>query len=169
MRKWIGFFFLVAALAWAQSLPICADIYIWTDENGVKHFANEPPSGGTEAKQEAEHKTETGLQEKLEKDRSRLQDEMTGKVPVGADERVTRNPGSVVMYSRSNESHSRCLRSLFEKYKIAYTDYQIDKDEAAKRRFDMLGGRSAPLVFIGTRRFYGCNYGLVCSLFGIKD
>jgi glutaredoxin len=83
---------------------------------------------------------------------------MTGKVPVGSDESVTRNPGKVVMFSRSNEGHSRKLRNFFNKYKITYTDYIIDKDEEAKRRFELTGGTSAPLVFVGSRRFYGCNY-----------
>ena len=169
MQKLIGFLLLITVLAWSQASTICADIYIWTDENGVKHFANEPPSGNTGVRQAAEQKQDPDMQKAEDKRRSRLQDEMTGKVPVGSDERVTRNPGKVVMYTRSNEGHSNGLRSFFKEYKITYTDYQIDKDKEAKKRFEMLGARSAPIVFVGATRFYGCNYELLYRLFGIMD
>lgn len=169
MRKFIGFLFIITVLSWFQPLTLCADLYIWTDESGVKHYANEPPAGNQDVRQETENVIDPGLQKEQDKKRSRLQDEMIGKVPVGSDESVTRNPGKVVMFTRFNESHSRQLRNFFKKYKITYTDYIIDKDEEAKRRFEMTDGTSVPLVFVGSRSFYGCNYELLYRLFGIRD
>jgi Domain of unknown function (DUF4124)/Glutaredoxin len=169
MRKLIGFLIFITVLSWFQTSTICADIYIWKDANGVKHFANEAPSGNTDVRQQAEQKQDPDLQKAIDKKRSRTQDEMTGKVPVGSDERVTKNPGKVVIFTMAKEHDSMGLRSFLEEYHIAYTDYQINKDEEAKRRFDRLGGCTVPLVYVGSRSFYGFNRELLFQLFGIKN
>jgi chromosome segregation ATPase len=41
-------FLLMVTLLWVPASV--ADIYTWTDENGVKHFGNQPPAGATDAK-----------------------------------------------------------------------------------------------------------------------
>jgi hypothetical protein len=41
-------FFLIGVLLWAPAAN--ADIYTWTDENGVKHFGNQPPADAADAK-----------------------------------------------------------------------------------------------------------------------
>jgi hypothetical protein len=40
--------FLMGILLWVP--PSNADIYTWTDENGVKHFGNQPPDNVTDAR-----------------------------------------------------------------------------------------------------------------------
>ena len=40
--------FLMGILLWVPASN--ADIYTWTDENGVKHFGNQPPENATDAK-----------------------------------------------------------------------------------------------------------------------
>ena len=40
--------FLMVVLLWVPALN--ADIYTWTDENGVKHFGNQPPENATDAR-----------------------------------------------------------------------------------------------------------------------
>jgi hypothetical protein len=40
--------FLTGILLWVPALN--ADIYTWTDENGVKHFGNQPPENATNAR-----------------------------------------------------------------------------------------------------------------------
>ena len=40
--------FLIAILLWLPAAN--ADIYSWTDENGVKHFGNQPPDNAADAK-----------------------------------------------------------------------------------------------------------------------
>lgn len=48
MKYSIATIFLIGILLWVQALN--ADIYSWTDENGVKHFGNQPPDNATDAK-----------------------------------------------------------------------------------------------------------------------
>ena len=48
MKSLISLFFLVAVLLWVPASN--ADIYTWTDENGVKHFGNQPPENAADVK-----------------------------------------------------------------------------------------------------------------------
>jgi hypothetical protein len=168
MRNLVGFLFIITVLSWFQFSTLCADIYIWTDANGVKHYANEPPSGNSDVSQEAEQKPDPGLQNGSKKSRSRLQDEMIGKVPKGSDVRVTKNPGKVVMFTDSDGRDSKGLRDFFKEYKITYTEYLVDKDDEAKRRFEMLD-EDLPYVIIGCHGFSGYHRQLLKELFGIQN
>lgn len=169
MRKLIGFGFIITMLCWSQASTIGADIYTWTDENGVKHFSHEPPPDNSDVEQRDEYKTDRVLQERLDKKRSRKQDEMTGKVPVGSDERVTKNPGKVFIFTKAKHRKCNKVIGFFKEYNITFTEYNIDKDIEAKRRFEALRGKSVPYTFVGTRKFYGFNRGLLINLFGIKN
>jgi hypothetical protein len=48
MKAIITFVCLIGILVWVPASS--ADIYSWTDENGVKHFGNQPPDNATDAK-----------------------------------------------------------------------------------------------------------------------
>lgn len=48
MKALISLFFLIGILLW---VPVAnADVYSWTDENGVKHFGNQPPENAANLK-----------------------------------------------------------------------------------------------------------------------
>ena len=48
MKGLICLFFLIGILLWVPASN--ADVYSWTDENGVKHFGNQPPDNAANAK-----------------------------------------------------------------------------------------------------------------------
>ena len=48
MRRLINLLFLIGILLWVS--PSYADVYSWTDENGVKNFGNQPPENATNVK-----------------------------------------------------------------------------------------------------------------------
>ena len=48
MKSLITIFFLLGILAWVPASN--ADVYSWTDENGVKHFGNQPPDNAADVK-----------------------------------------------------------------------------------------------------------------------
>ena len=48
MKRLSCTFFLIGVLLWIPAAN--ADIYTWTDENGVKHFGNQPPEDAADAK-----------------------------------------------------------------------------------------------------------------------
>ena len=45
MKLYISLFFLIGILLWVPASN--ADVYSWTDENGVKHFGQQPPENAT--------------------------------------------------------------------------------------------------------------------------
>ncbi len=48
MKALISLFFLIGILLWVPAAN--ADVYSWTDENGVKHFGNQPPENAANLK-----------------------------------------------------------------------------------------------------------------------
>jgi hypothetical protein len=48
MKRLICLFFFIGILLWVPASN--ADVYSWTDENGVKHFGNQPPDNAANAK-----------------------------------------------------------------------------------------------------------------------
>ncbi len=48
MKRLICLFFLTGILLWVPASN--ADVYSWTDENGVKHFGNQPPDNAANVK-----------------------------------------------------------------------------------------------------------------------
>jgi hypothetical protein len=48
MKALITLIFLIGIMVWVPASN--ADIYTWTDENGVKHFGNQPPQNAADAK-----------------------------------------------------------------------------------------------------------------------
>lgn len=153
-----------------QPMSISADIYSWIDENGVKHFANEPPADVQGTEQRPEHIQGKEIYQKQDEDRQRKWDEMMGKVPVGSDRRVTKNPGEVIMYSRDACRKCEEARQFFNEYNIKFTEYNIDKDVEAKKRFIAFYGENVPTmtIFIGKRRFRTFYAPHIIGLFGIE-
>jgi hypothetical protein len=48
MKALLTLIFLIGIAVWVPASN--ADIYTWTDENGVKHFGNQPPENAADAK-----------------------------------------------------------------------------------------------------------------------
>lgn len=161
----IGFIGLVLLVG--QAFLAEADIYSWTDENGVRHFTNTPPPETENLKQEPEHKIDEETRQKLEALRKREHDEVYGKVPVGSSKYVTKNPGAVVFYSKKRNLECDNARHFFDKFSIPYTEYDIETDEAAKAKVAQFGGR-APLIIIGGRPYKYFDSSIYYGLFGIK-
>lgn len=63
----------------------------------------------------------------------------------------------VVLYSTSTCPYCKKVRALFAKEGISYTDYVVDKSNAATASFIKLGGGAVPMIFIGNRKIVGFN------------
>lgn len=132
----------------AASTQGYAQLYKWTDDKGNVHYGDSPPEGA-----------------KLE--------EITGKVssytsvsveafkyepssdPAGSASGA--KAGSVVMYSTSWCGYCKKAARHFRNNKIPYTEYDIEKSEAAARQYRKLKGRGVPIILIGERRMNGFN------------
>lgn len=61
----------------------------------------------------------------------------------------------VVMYATSWCPYCQQARNHFSQQGIAYTEYDIERDAEAKRRYQAFGGRGIPVIFVGKRRMNG--------------
>ncbi len=62
---------------------------------------------------------------------------------------------AVVMYATSWCPYCQRAREHFRARGIPYVEYDIEKDEAARRAYKAFGGRGIPVIFVGKRRMNG--------------
>jgi glutaredoxin len=158
------------------SVPASADIYTWTDDNGVKHYANQPPANGKAVQSNREIKHDSAQYEQWDRQRREKQNNALSTTQSGSaapkmqsDQKSPRNtPGKVVMYTTPNCGYCKRARSFFLQNNIGFTDYDITADKSAMQRFKTLNGRGVPLVFVGDKRIAGFNKPLLKNLLGIN-
>jgi len=120
-------------------IPISAfsEIYKWTDESGNVHFGDSP------------------------KDKDKAEKIV---VEVNSYENVTYDDvqfyqgsesNNVTMYATSWCGYCKKARAYFKKNGISYIEYDIEKDERAKRMYDLLGGKGVPVILVGKKRMNG--------------
>ncbi|MCH9696853.1 MAG: glutaredoxin family protein [Gammaproteobacteria bacterium] len=117
------------------SNPAYAEIYKWIDHTGRIHFGDAP--GQSQQAQRVAVEINTYQSD------------------INSDSSSELNQSSVVMYATSWCGYCRKARKYFKANDIAYTEYDIEKDMSAKRRYDAFGGRGVPVIFAGNRRMNG--------------
>ncbi|TVZ41094.1 glutaredoxin [Alteromonadaceae bacterium 2753L.S.0a.02] len=113
------------------------DIYKWTDAQGRVHYGDAP-----EDKDKAE----------------KLEPKINSYEAVSYDNieyYQSAKSQQVLMYSTSWCGYCKKARRYFKQQGIAYTEYDIEKNSAAKRDYDRLGGRGVPVIVVGDKRMNG--------------
>jgi glutaredoxin len=126
----------MAAMLLCMTGMVHAEIYKWTDEQGRTHFGD------------------------VENERYNAE---AVTVEVNSYESVTYSflgkaiPGSekVQMFSTETCVYCKKAKNYFKSKGIAFVEYDIEKDAAAKRRYDALGGKGVPVILVGTKRMNG--------------
>lgn len=115
-----------------------AQVYKWVDENGVTHFSDEKPSSGQaeELKLEPVNSIDS------------VSYDWVKKPELSTGSRVT-------MYATSTCGYCKKARRYFRDQGIRYTEFDIDRDSAARKRWKNLGGRGVPLILVGKRKMHG--------------
>jgi glutaredoxin len=76
---------------------------------------------------------------------------------------VSLSCSSVEMFVTSWCGYCKMMERILDKKGIAYTTYDIEKDDSAARTFQKLGGRGVPLVRVGSKVVYGYDPDTVIS------
>jgi len=111
-----------------------AEIYKWVDANGKVHFSDQ---------KSASFKSEE------------LTLEINTYTNVSVDKSIYNVGPKVVMYSTNSCGYCKKARKYFNKNNISYTDYNIEKNIQAKRRFKKMGARGVPVILVGNKRLNG--------------
>jgi len=136
-----------------------AQMYKWVDEKGVVHMSNSPP-----ANKKLRKKTKKIKQTKRKKSKSSTssyqdylkQEQNRGKQRNAQNTRRKNKVVRVTMYTTSWCPACESARQYFRARGISFTDYNVEKDEAAaKRKKDLHPGGGVPLVVINGKVFLG--------------
>lgn len=114
-----------------------AEIYTWEDENGGIHFGDSPKK-----KDNAEKViVEINSYEHVSYDNVEFYQGSESK--------------QVTMYATSWCGYCKKARNYFKENGISYIEYDIEKDEGAKKMYDSLGGKGVPVILVGKKRMNG--------------
>ncbi|NNJ65293.1 MAG: glutaredoxin family protein [Xanthomonadales bacterium] len=124
--------------------PLAAEVYKWTDENGIVHYSDQKPDD----------------QEYTELEFSVSTYESVSYGTVSTPEKATRPAKSarkkrVVMFSASWCGVCKKARKYFRKKKIRFTEYDIEKSTRGKRLYRDLDATGVPVILVGKQRMNG--------------
>lgn len=119
-----------------------ADIYKWTDANGVVHFSDNATGQRKAEKVEVKIVTYTHVTY------ARLK---AGTVPAGTDRQ------RVILYGTSWCGYCKKARAYLRGRNIAFTDLDVETDAGARAQFAALGGGGVPVILVGDTRINGFN------------
>lgn len=121
-----------------------AEIYKWVDEEGRTHFTNEKPEQAD---------AEVVSPKAINTFTHQVVPESSFYQP--PERQKTFSGKSVVMYATPTCRYCKKARQYFAAQGIAYTEYDIDSDPEARRRFQKLGGRGVPFIQVGNMFLQG--------------
>lgn len=125
MTKITGVLLTVLAMMYGSS-AFSGEIYKWVDEGGKVHYSDQKP---------------------------KHLEAQTISPEVNRMDSV--NVKAIVMYSTSWCGYCQKAREFFKKRGIAYTEYDIEKDQIAKQRYDAIGGSGVPVILVNEKRMSG--------------
>ncbi len=138
--------------------PSWADMFVWKDAQGVKHYGDAPPQAledqnSLEVRRAYRRQLETRQQDAVAASLSRRSDFFTGG---GAPNGTRPADGArVVMFSAPGCGYCVKAREYFKQNGVAFEELDVSASEDARRRFQGLGGRGVPLILIGDRQISG--------------
>lgn len=160
---------LVVCVLLCPASSAMADLYQWTDENGVKHFSNTPPPGMGDMPEQVttrrEEETPAGAEPPPEPER-RPALSAAGEKPIytrpsrKGDEEVMFRPHAdkkVVMYTAGNCRDCDKARNFFKRHSVACTEINISFSRSARDEYRALGGQGVPLILVGGDKVSGLN------------
>ena len=117
---------------------VSAEVFKWTDESGRTHYSDKV------------------------KDNQPVES-IKAEVNIYTDKPINYTFASsssgkgkkVIMYSTSWCGYCAQARKYFKKKNIPYIDYDIEKNQRAKRKYDALGGVGVPLILVGKKSITG--------------
>jgi glutaredoxin len=129
----------LALLALLGAASAAAQVYRWTDESGRVTYGSQPPPS-------AKAKV---VQDRIQSYSGAPQ------VQRAPGSRVATSTQAVVMYATSWCGYCKEARAYFARNRIAYVEYDVEKNPTAKAEFQRLGGRGVPLIVHGSSLMTG--------------
>jgi glutaredoxin len=146
-------------------------IYQWVDERGGRHFSNSKPPGveGVKAVPATNYTVPSiTLQERQERQERKAAPAVTNQAP----RRITKQPkrkktsrqaatkDKVVIFTASSCPYCKQALSFLRAHRIAFTEYNIERDSTAKKKMRATGGvQHVPFAVINGKKLFGFSEG----------
>jgi glutaredoxin len=140
-------YLIISLLALAMLLPVSStsgELYKWVDDKGNTHYGDKPPK-------KAELEKITGV---ISSFSSVNVEPFKYEPALGTSGNESRSK-TVIMYSTSWCGYCKKARKHFERNKIPYQEYDIERSKKAALEYKRLNGRGVPVILIGKRRMNG--------------
>jgi len=136
-------YFLLLVSIWLIASPVSAEVYKWTDEEGITHYSDKKP----------ENQDVTQLEFKI----ATYDTVSYGTVNDIVEKANTKeaNKKNVVMYSASWCGVCKKAKKYFRRNGISFKEYDIEKSKKAKRKYKKLGATGVPVIIVGRKRMNG--------------
>ena len=146
MKILISLFFFIGILLWVPASN--ADIYSWTDENGVKHFGNQPPENAANVKIVFEEKPhdEAADQQRTEAENRELTDLIRDLEE--EEQREAAEKRKKAAEAEQNKEPSQLDRAEAERARL-----QAKIDDLVERPLDYFGSERNKRARIGYYRY----------------
>ena len=144
------------------------EIYKWVDENGTLHFQGSPPQN---TKQPVTIKRLPTYEDDYRDSQSSAPEEEKGNPgsPTTASARETSQKPEVELYVTSWCPHCKRAIDFLRSRRIAFSEYDIEKDKQAARRKNRLTGKSGvPFAMINGQPVHGFSPGAYERALGIR-
>ncbi|KAA3638571.1 MAG: glutaredoxin family protein [Proteobacteria bacterium] len=126
-------------------LSVQAEVYKWVDAQGNIHYSDKKPE--SQSSEEIKIKAHTP-------DLSHLKD-INNDANTLAPVKPYKKKQKVTMYSASWCGYCKKARAYFQENKILYAEYDIEKNNQAKKRYEQLGGTGVPLLVAKRKQMQG--------------
>ena len=110
------------------------EIYKWRDKQGKIHFGDRKPS-------------------QLNAEELKLK--INSYTSVTYDVSMFDAGQNVVIYTAEWCGYCKKAKKYFKRNHIAYTEYDIEKNASAKKRYQAMGATSVPVILVGKKRMNG--------------
>lgn len=145
---------LIAVVALLSAFSLAgAEMYQWVDDRGVVTLKDTPPPRSKKPK-----KVKTYSDSDFAPARSRPPASTTPKKSSVASPTTPKQPhfaGTVEIYVTDWCGYCKKALAYMDSKGISYVAYNIEEDDAAKQRFEQLGGRGVPLIVVGSNKMSG--------------
>lgn len=145
-----------------------AELYQWTDANGVRHFSNTPPPAEADDLRQMEEVvgSDDTATDRLRQTLDLFESDADRSDATARIARRQRHP-KVVMYTTPTCGYCHRAKAYFNEHGIAYTEVDVTTSSQGRRDFKRLNGRGVPLILIGDQRISGFNPSAIDQALGL--
>jgi glutaredoxin-like YruB-family protein len=140
--------------------PASAEMYRWVDANGVVTFRDTPPPRTAKKSSKVKVYSDSDFDAAPDQESTPAKPspkraaapEAQGEHAAAKNQRFN---GTVEIYVTDWCGYCKQAQAYMKRKGIPYVAYNIEKDSAANKRHEELGGRGVPLIIIGSNKMSG--------------